>query len=305
MLETPKQIDRTSVNRDRKHRLNGRFNLRFTGQSLVFFAVSLCVSCATTLSSFAQTDGPPSQTLTYIVVDADTGSVLSESGAREPVHPAALAEIMTLYLLFDDLDNGKIRLSGQFRVSPFAASMPPGKLGVREGDDIPVETTILSMALRGDNDTAVVAGENLAGTESDFVNRMNKKAKELGMNNTRFSKSSGWPDQNLQITTAEDISILTKDLIKNHGMHYHYFSEDSFYYAGKEYKNRNHLIDIFPGVDGVRTGYTTQSGFNIAVSAVRDGHRMIGVLIGAETAAARDRLIAKLLDAAFARIGAQ
>ena len=237
-----------------------------------------------------------------IVVDAVTGEVLRSRSADSQAYPASLTKMMTLYLLFEAVQNGKYSLESKFTASARAAGMPATNLSLRPGQTITVEQAIMALVVRSANDVATVIGETLGGTESEFARMMTEKARSLGMMNTTFRNASGLPDSG-QVTTARDMVTLAKHLIIDFPGFYHYFSTTKFVFNGVTYKGHNRLMMAYEGGDGLKTGYIRASGFNLAFSAVRDGRRLIGVVLGGQTAASRDAQMAKLMDAAFDRAG--
>lgn len=233
-----------------------------------------------------------------IVVNPATGEVLSAVNPDEPNHPASLAKMMTLYLTFQALQDGELKIDQQLPVSAWAASKAPTKLGLRAGQTISVRDCILGMVTKSANDAATVVAEGLGGSEDHFVELMNAQALRMGMADTRFGNASGLPDPD-DATTTRDMARLAIAL-------YHDFPEDTPYFATREFvfrgrlvRGHNHLMDRYPGMDGLKTGFTDASGFNLASTAVRDGERLFAVVMGGRTAAARDRLMARLLDDGF------
>jgi D-alanyl-D-alanine carboxypeptidase len=237
-----------------------------------------------------------------IVLDADTGQVLSEDNADAETYPASLTKMMTLYLTFEALKTGRLRLDQLLPVSFNAASKEPTKLGLRVGDSVDVQDLILGIVTRSANDAAAVLAEGIAGSEPAFAEMMNRKAQQLGMTGTFYDNASGLPDP-LQHTTARDTAHLALALYRDFPNQYAYFSTREFDFRGTMIYGHDHLLDWYPGADGIKTGFIDASGFNIATSAVRDGHRLIGVVLGGHSASARDREMAALLDQGFAEIG--
>lgn len=237
-----------------------------------------------------------------IVVDYATGEVLHASNADAKRFPASLTKMMTLYLLFEALERGTVTMDQTFHVSPHAASMPPSKLGLRAGSSIKAGETIKPLIVRSANDVAVVVGEALAGTESAFARKMTEKARQLGMHSTTFRNASGLPNSG-QVTTARDMATLAMRLLQDFPQYYHYFNARSFTFRGQTYTSHNRLLRNYAGADGLKTGYIRASGFNLATSAVRDGRRLISVVMGGRTAQSRDAHMADLLDRGFQRAG--
>ena len=237
-----------------------------------------------------------------IVVDANTDTVISQENPDRLLHPASMSKLMTLYLAFEALEAGRITLQRTFPVSEHAESMSPTKLNLVAGQNIRVEDLILSMVTLSANDSAVVLAEGLGGSEDRFGQLMTRKAHQLGMVNTNFRNSNGLPDP-AQISTARDMAILCRALIKHFPQYYHYFSVREFTYNGIEHTNHNHLMSRYEGMDGLKTGLTNASGFNLAASAIRNGRRLIGVVFGGTSAVQRDDYMADLLDEGFRRTG--
>ena len=237
-----------------------------------------------------------------IVLDADTGRVLSENNSDAITYPASLTKMMTLYLTFEALNTGRLRLEQYLPVSVEAASKSPTKLGLRPGDSVAVQDLILGIVTRSANDAAAVLAEGLAGSEPAFADIMNRKAQQLGMRSTFYRNASGLPDPE-QHTTARDTAQLALALYHDFPREYRYFSAREFYFRGRMIVGHDHLLDWYPGADGIKTGYIRASGFNLATSAVRDGHRLVGVVLGGISGGARDREMAALLDQGFEALG--
>ena len=237
-----------------------------------------------------------------IVLDADTGRVLSENNSDAVTYPASLTKMMTLYLTFEALNTGRLRLDQYLPVSVEAASKSPTKLGLRPGDSVDVQDLILGIVTRSANDAAAVLAEGLAGSEPAFAESMNSKAQKLGMRSTFYRNASGLPDPE-QHTTARDTAQLALALYHDFPREYRYFSTREFNFRGRIVVGHDHLLDWYPGADGIKTGYIRASGFNLATSAVRDGHRLIGVVLGGVSGGARDREMAALLDQGFEALG--
>jgi D-alanyl-D-alanine carboxypeptidase len=237
-----------------------------------------------------------------IVLDADTGRVLSESNADAVTYPASLTKMMTLYLTFEALNTGRLRLDQLLPVSVEAASKSPTKLGLRPGDVVAVQDLIFGIVTRSANDAAAVLAEGLGGSEPAFAELMNRKAAQLGMRNTYYRNASGLPDP-AQHTTARDTAQLALALYHDFPREYRYFATRSFVFRGVTIVGHDHLLDWYPGADGIKTGYIRASGFNLATSAVRGGHRLVGVVLGGLSGGSRDRQMGALLDQGFASVG--
>lgn len=239
-----------------------------------------------------------------IVVDATTNEVLHADMADEQRYPASLTKMMTLYMVFEELDRGALRLDETMVVSRRAQMQPPSRLGLKAGERISVEDAIQALVTRSANDVSVVVAEHLEGSEARFAARMTQKARALGMRDTRYVNASGLPDTG-QITTARDTLVLSQALLRDHPQRYRYFQTASFSWRNVYSRNHNSLLGRVEGVDGIKTGYTRASGFNLASSAVRNGHRIFAVVMGGESAAARDAQMAYLIDNAFATLDAR
>ncbi|MBA3067912.1 MAG: D-alanyl-D-alanine carboxypeptidase [Hyphomonas sp.] len=236
------------------------------------------------------------------VMDADTGEILHERNADDARYPASLTKVMTLYLLFDALNAGDVKLTDKMTVSKNAAAQAPSNLKLKAGTKIKVEDAILALVTKSANDVAVVIAEHLGGTERKFAVKMTEKARDLGLSNTTFKNASGLPNT-AQVTTAHDLALLADALLEQHAQYYHYFQNEKFAWGRMVYKNHNDLIGEVVGVDGIKTGYTRASGFNLMTSAERDGHRVIAVMLGGASAKSRNDHVAALVEAAFATYG--
>jgi D-alanyl-D-alanine carboxypeptidase len=229
-----------------------------------------------------------------LVVDANTGRTLYAADENETRHPASLTKVMTLYLLFEQLEKGRLSLDSPITMSEHAASQAPSKLGIDPGDTISVDNGIKSIVTRSANDVAVAIGEAIAGDEDSFAEMMTRKAHALGMSRTVYVNASGLPDDR-QITTAHDLAVLGRAVQEHFPRYFHYFSTHSFDYAGETIGNHNHLLGRIDGVDGIKTGYTRASGFNLLTSVHRDGRSLVAVVMGGPTAGARDRFMEALI----------
>jgi D-alanyl-D-alanine carboxypeptidase len=237
-----------------------------------------------------------------IVIEANSGKILYERMSAETRYPASLTKMMTLYLLFEQIQRGNMTLSTPLTASSYATTQDPTKLGLDAGEQISAEDAIKALVVRSANDVAVVVAEHLAGTEWAFASRMTQKAREMGMAHTTFVNASGLPDEN-QRSTAFDLSILSRRLITDFPQFYPYFRLQSFYWNGRSFEGHNNLMKFFDGADGLKTGYTRMSGFNLASSATRQGTRIIAVVMGGRSARDRDIQSAELLESEFTRLG--
>jgi D-alanyl-D-alanine carboxypeptidase len=233
-----------------------------------------------------------------IVIDAETGAVLSEQNADQRNYPASLTKMMTLYMVFDALERHQLTLKQPVAVSRRAAGQAPSRLGLRPGQTITVEQVILALVTKSANDAAAAIAETLGGTESQFAQMMTRRARALGMSSTTFRNASGLPDPR-QVTTARDMATLSRALWRDFPQYYPYFSRDRFTYRGRVIANHNNLLRSYAGADGIKTGYIRASGYNLAASAVRDGRRVIGVVLGGKSPSQRNQRMAALLDRGF------
>ncbi|ART80779.1 D-alanyl-D-alanine carboxypeptidase [Oceanisphaera avium] len=264
------------------------------GSSAVKWLLAMVLMCSTISVAQAQTN----PRYAAIVVNAHNGEVLHAEYADAARYPASLTKMMTLYLLFEAMDNKLLTLDTAMPVSAHAASMPQTNISLKKGDKLRVRDAIPALIVRSANDAAVVVGEAIGGTESHFAELMTRKAKALNMKSTTFRNASGLPNSG-QKTTARDLSILSMRLMKDHAKYYHYFATPSFTYGGRIYHSHNRLIKNYPGTDGMKTGYINASGFNVATSTKKGPHRLVGVVMGGRTSQSRDAAMAKLLDKSF------
>ncbi len=229
-----------------------------------------------------------------IVVDAKTGRTLYAQAADARRYPASLTKMMTLYLLFDALEAHKTSLSAKIPVSAHCAGQAPSKLGFKPGESISARDAILAIVTRSANDVACAIGEYLGGSEPAFAQEMTRKAHELGMSNTTFRNASGLPNSG-QMTTARDLALLGRALQEHHPEYFSYFSTRSFVWRGKRIGNHDHLLGRVAGVNGIKTGYTRASGFNLVTSVDRDHRRIVAVVLGGDTSRWRDQRMMTLI----------
>lgn len=234
-----------------------------------------------------------------IVIDADTGRVLQHQDSRRRWYPASLAKVMTLYLVFERLEAGGLADDQLLEVSSHAAAQPAVRLGLRNRERISVRDAILAIVTLSANDAAVVLAEAVAGSEPAFILRMDAKARQLGLQSTRFANATGLPGPD-QFTTARDMAVLGRALLQSFPGRYQLFSTHAFSFRGRTFINRNALLRQYEGADGLKTGFTCGAGYNLLASGVRDGRRAIGVVLGSRSRGERLRRMTALLDAAFA-----
>ena len=236
-----------------------------------------------------------------LIIDGVSGRVLYARNAKALRHPASLTKMMTLYMLFESMKRGQTTLQTVMPVSEHAAIQHPTKLYLRAGQSIDVEDAIKAVVVLSANDVAVVIAEYLGGTEDHFGEMMTQKARQLGMNDTFYHNASGLPDDR-QISTASDLAILARHLAYDFPQYFHYWSTTGFTYHGRYYRGHDNLLGRYDGADGMKTGYTEGSGFNLVSSVTRNGMQIIGVVMGGRTAHMRDTEMMRLLDTTFTRI---
>jgi D-alanyl-D-alanine carboxypeptidase (penicillin-binding protein 5/6) len=233
-----------------------------------------------------------------VVVDAASGEVLFARHADSRRYPASITKVMTLYLTFEALTEGKVKLDDVLTVSPRAASQPPSKLGLAAGQTISLDDAMRATAVRSANDMAVAIAEHISGSEARFTALMTLKAEELGMTQTRYVNANGLPDSR-QLTSARDLAILSRAIMRDFPQYYRYFGLHDWAYNGRDYRNTNGLLAANSGYDGIKTGFTNASGYNLAASAVRDGKRLVAIVLGGRSSATRNAHLAELMDIGF------
>ena len=256
-------------------------------------AATVCV--ATAVLMMAAPQGKAASKYAAFVVDNRTGEVLFSSSADEPRFPASLTKMMTLYILFDELKAGRLKMTSQLKVSSYASRQAPSKLGLKPGSTIQVRDAIRALVTKSANDVAVVVAENISGTESAFARRMTRTAHGIGMSRTTFRNASGLPNGG-QRTTARDMATLGRALQQHHPKYYRLFSTRVFTYRGRRYGNHNRLLGRVKGVDGIKTGYTRASGFNLVSSVKRGDRQIVAVVMGGKTGASRNAHMRQLIE---------
>ncbi|WP_310496902.1 D-alanyl-D-alanine carboxypeptidase family protein [Sandarakinorhabdus sp.] len=233
-----------------------------------------------------------------ILIDNDTGEVLYARQADTLRAPASITKVMTLYVAFEDMAAGRLREDDRITVSKHAARQDPSKIWLRPGSSISVRDAIGTIATRSANDAAVALAEHIAGSEDAFAERMSATARRLGMTQTRFVNASGLSDSR-HLTTARDIAVLSRAMIRDFPVLYPVFSQTSYAYRGQAIANHNHLLKTMAGVDGIKTGFTQTAGFTLAASAVQNGKRLIAVVLGGPSRMGRDSNVGELLSIGF------
>jgi len=246
------------------------------------------------ISSSAPAEVEPGK-YSAIVVDANTGRELWGVNENALRHPASLTKVMTLYLLFEQLQKGNLTMASRIPISEHAAAQEPSKLGAPAGATISVEDAIKAVVTRSANDVAVAIAEKIGGSESNFCALMTHRAHELGMSRTLYRDASGLPNDE-QLTTAHDLAVLGRAMQQRFPQYFHFFSLREFTYNGRVIGNHDHLLGRVDGVDGIKTGYTRGSGFNLLTSVHRDGRALVAVVMGGISGPSRDRLMARLIE---------
>ena len=259
--------------------------------------VSACSLSGGSIEDTVAPIAPTTEKYAAIVVDAKTGTMLYGANVNELRYPASLTKMMTLYMLFDAMDAGRVNRSDLIPISRNAAARPPSKLGLKAGQSIPVDTAIRVLVVKSANDVATAVAEFLGnGSEARFAQMMTDKARSIGMTRTTFKNASGLPDTG-QVTTATDMARLSIALRRTFPHYYGYFRQKEVTVAGRTIKGHNKALDMIPGADGLKTGYTRASGFNLATSVQRGGKSVVGVVMGENTSSIRNARMAALMAA--------
>lgn len=261
-------------------------------------ALSLLVGLAGLGLSRVEAQSGENSRYAAIVVDAGTGEVLFARHADSRRYPASITKMMTLYLVFEALEKGTATLDDIITVSPLAASQPPSKLGLAAGQTIRLDDAMRATAVRSANDMAMSLAEEIGGSQARFASMMTLKAEELGMTQTRYVNPNGLPDSR-QLTSARDLAILARAIMRDYPQYYSYFGLHDWNYQGREYRNTNGLLLSGNGYDGIKTGFTNASGYNLAASAVRGGKRVITIVLGGRSSPSRNAHVASLMDTGF------
>lgn len=264
---------------------------------LIFFSLAFSASIADAAKKrvVKKRPGPIPASL---VVDGKSGKILHESNARTKIYPASLTKVMTLYLIFEALESGKLKLDQKLYVSKYATQARPLKLYLRQKERISVKDTILALTVRSANDAARVAAENIAGSEKKFARLMTVRARQLGMQDTNFTNASGWHDPK-NVSTAVDLAKLSMAIKRDFPQYYQFFNKTSFVYKGKTIRGHNRVTATYPGAEGLKTGFHTPSGCNLITIATRGNKSLVGVVTGRKSSVIRDRNMVQLLDHHF------
>ena len=287
--------------------LSGCVGLRRSRLRTVAGLIGVAAIAATIVSSPAEArkrrhaGGGYTPPYAAMVVDAKTGRTLHAVNEDAARIPASLTKVMTLYMLFEQMERGRFSMDSELKVSSYAASQPPTKLGLRPGSTIAVEDAIKSMITLSANDSSVVVAENIAGSEEAFADQMTRKARSLGMGSTRFYNPHGLPHSPPNITTARDLTILARAIQERFPKYYPLFSMRAFQYGSRTIRGHNRLLGKVEGVDGIKTGYTRASGFNLMTSARSEGRHVVSVVLGGRSGASRDKIMTDLVLASLPR----
>lgn len=278
------------------------FAKNFARGLILIFAAALVSACTSSSLLDPTPYKPPTARYAAIVVSANSGKVLHDTRADARRFPASLTKMMTLYMLFDAIDKGKISKSGQIPISARAAAQPASKLWLKAGTSISVNNAIQALAVKSANDVAYAVAERLGGSESRFAALMTAKARSIGMRSTTFKNASGLPNRH-QVTTARDMAKLGISLKKRFPHHFHYFGRSSMKFRGKNIRGHNKVLKQLRGANGIKTGYTRASGFNLVTSVSRNGKTVVGVILGENSGRSRDQHMVKLMRAYMPKAG--
>ena len=272
--------------------------LNFAQDRIRQLTLLVCLAFVLAISNAIEASAIPTKAEQALIVEFNTGKVLLAKNAETPMHPASMTKIMTAYMIFDRLKEGLLSLDTRFRVSRNAWRKRGSKMFLRENKYVRIEDLIRGIIVQSGNDASIAVAEGISGNEEDFARDMTVKAREIGMANTPFRNASGWPDKQ-HLTTARDLATLIESTIKEYPEFYHYYSEKEFTYAKIRQYNRNPLLRLNTGVDGLKTGHTTIAGYGLAASAIREGRRLVLVINGLKSKRARARESEYLLNWAF------
>ncbi|MEP1208315.1 MAG: D-alanyl-D-alanine carboxypeptidase family protein [Rhizobiaceae bacterium] len=255
----------------------------------------LVAGCNTTSALRATPFDIPSQKFAAIIIEEGSGQVLYEARADAIRFPASLTKMMTMYMAFEALQSGRISKSSQIPISRAASREPASKLYLKEGSSISVDVALTALAVKSANDVAYAMAEFLGGSEAAFARQMTARARQLGLSSTTFRNASGLPDK-LQVTTARDMAKLGVILRQKFPQYFYYFKQNTMVYGGKTIRGHNRVLGRLNGADGIKTGYTRASGFNLVTSARTPRGRLIGVILGENTSKIRDRHMIQLFE---------
>jgi D-alanyl-D-alanine carboxypeptidase (penicillin-binding protein 5/6) len=269
--------------------------------SIIAALIVLSLTCSALVSEAASKKSVTrlsSPVQTSLIIDGKSGKILHSRNARAKIYPASLAKVMTVYLIFEALESGKLSLNQQLYVSKYATQALPSKLYLKPKERIAVRDSILALTIKSANDVARVVAENMAGSEQKFARLMTIRARQLGMKNTNFTNASGWHAPK-QVTTAVDLAKLSIAIKRDFPQYYHFFNKTSFKYKGKNINGHNRVTATYPGAEGLKTGFHTPGGCNLITIATRGNKSLVGVVTGRKSSAIRDKQMVQLLDQHF------
>jgi len=273
--------------------------IRLSPVILFVLIVSICLAIPVADAAKRQSRKKASGRIqTSLVVDGKTGKILHASNARKKIYPASLTKVMTIYLIFEALESGKLSLNQKLYVSSYATKARPLKLYLKPKERITVRDTILGLIVKSANDAARVAAENIAGSEKRFARLMTIRARQLGMKNTTFTNASGWHDAR-QVSTAVDLAKLSMAIKRDFPQYYHFFKKTSFKFKNKTIKGHNRVVATYPGAEGLKTGFTNPAGCNLITAATRGNKSLVAVVTGRSSSAIRNKKMVQLLDEHF------
>ena len=270
--------------------------------TVLFVCASLASACTTTSVLDTKPFEPPTQRYAAIVIDASKGEVLHETRADAIRFPASLTKMMTLYMIFERLGTGQLKKNTLITMSKRAAAQPASKLWLKAGDQITVDKAIQALVVKSANDVAYAVAEHIGGSEAGFARMMTTKARSLGLRSTVFKNASGLPNSR-QVTTARDMAKLGIKLKRRFPQHFHYFGRSSFTFKGKRIRGHNKVLTRLKGANGIKTGYTRKSGYNLVTSVTRNGKTVVGVILGENSGRLRDQHMVELMQAYMPKAG--
>ncbi len=271
---------------------------RFAGVRLASIAAVAAVSMLVAPVGAPRAQAGAEDRYAAILVNAETGELLFSHDADEARYPASLTKVMTLYMLFEAMAEGRVQPEDRIRISARAAAQPPSKLGLAPGQTLSVDEAIRSMAVRSCNDIAVAVAEHLAGSVEKFADQSTARAATLGLTETRFVNPHGLPDPD-HVSSARDMLRLAQAVMRDFPQYYAYFGQREWEHEGRVLRNTNGLLHAYPAYDGLKTGFTRASGFNLAASATRGDHRLLAIVLGGSTTQARNAHVADLMETGF------
>ncbi|MCF8463174.1 MAG: D-alanyl-D-alanine carboxypeptidase, partial [Rickettsiaceae bacterium] len=286
------------------YKINSKIFTVFVHLGLIILLFASNYNTIMAANKYRKPQSPAKVPAATLVMNLSNNKIIFAANHHGKIYPASLGKLMTLHILFSELQKGSISMSTKFTVSVNATKRPQSKLNLVAGDKITVRDAILALIVKSANDVAVTVAENISGSEEKFSKKMTIEARKIGMRNTNFKNASGLHHKD-QYSSAYDMLKLTKSLRKNFPQHYHFFSQTSFSYKGVTINGHNKLTSNYHGAEGLKTGYTSKSGFNLITVAKRNGQSIVGIVVGESSSQSRDNKMQKLLDKAFSGIKPQ